>query len=385
MNSSGKVNPRGGSASGSSSLMTSSSKPSNARGIDLEREVQVDRTVARLLGVEVDLPQLAQRVRLDEVPLVVHVEPVVDGVALQFGDESGDIDDCHARDTTEQPGERSGRTVAEPAYCGRRCSTRPSPCSPGCRCRCRGAARRDRLGPERPTRRPVRARRRRRRSRRWRCSSTPGVAVLSEESGVDRAPATAWSSSIRSTGRPTPAAACRGSPRRCAWSTSDGPAVALVVNQASGERIAAARGEGAWMRRATLRAVGVHGTVRRRSSGISGRPDRRGTGRSSALSAPRALDLCLVAGGSLDAYVDMSVDAHGVWDYLAGALVCEEAGCRRRRRLRPRPRCTRPRRPSHTGRRGRRRSCCRVAPARRRESAQLRPTGLHRKFALPRG
>ena len=23
----------------------------------------------------------------------------------------------------------------------------------------------------------------------------------------------------------------------------------------------------------------------------------------------------------------MSVDAHGVWDYLAGALVCEEAGC----------------------------------------------------------
>jgi hypothetical protein len=46
--------------------------------------------------VQVDLPQLAQRVRLDEVPLVVHMETVVDGVVLQLGDETGDIDDCHA-------------------------------------------------------------------------------------------------------------------------------------------------------------------------------------------------------------------------------------------------------------------------------------------------
>ena len=47
-------------------------------GVDLEREVQVERAAARLLGVQVDLPRLAQRVRLDEVPLVVDVEPVVD-------------------------------------------------------------------------------------------------------------------------------------------------------------------------------------------------------------------------------------------------------------------------------------------------------------------
>ena len=75
--------------------MTSSSKPSRARGIDLEREVEVDRAVAGLLGMQVDLPQLAQRVGLDEMALVVDVEAVVDGVALQLGDESGDIDDGH--------------------------------------------------------------------------------------------------------------------------------------------------------------------------------------------------------------------------------------------------------------------------------------------------
>ena len=42
--------------------------------VDLEREVEVDRALAPLFGVQVDLPRLAQRVALDEVPLVVHVE-----------------------------------------------------------------------------------------------------------------------------------------------------------------------------------------------------------------------------------------------------------------------------------------------------------------------
>jgi len=33
-----------------------------------------------------------------------------------------------------------------------------------------------------------------------------------------------------------------------------------------------------------------------------------------------------VAAGSLDAYVDFSRGSHGPWDYLAGMLVCTEAG-----------------------------------------------------------
>jgi fructose-1,6-bisphosphatase/inositol monophosphatase family enzyme len=39
-----------------------------------------------------------------------------------------------------------------------------------------------------------------------------------------------------------------------------------------------------------------------------------------------ALDLCAVAEGTLDAFVDCSPSAHGPWDYLGGALVCAEAG-----------------------------------------------------------
>jgi myo-inositol-1(or 4)-monophosphatase len=39
-----------------------------------------------------------------------------------------------------------------------------------------------------------------------------------------------------------------------------------------------------------------------------------------------ALDLCAVASGVVDAYIDCSRDAHGPWDYLGGMLVCQEAG-----------------------------------------------------------
>ena len=39
-----------------------------------------------------------------------------------------------------------------------------------------------------------------------------------------------------------------------------------------------------------------------------------------------ALDLCAVAGGRFDAYLDCSPSAHGAWDYLGGMLVCQEAG-----------------------------------------------------------
>jgi fructose-1,6-bisphosphatase/inositol monophosphatase family enzyme len=39
-----------------------------------------------------------------------------------------------------------------------------------------------------------------------------------------------------------------------------------------------------------------------------------------------ALDLCAIADGRFDAYVDCGADAHGVWDYLGAVLVCREAG-----------------------------------------------------------
>ena len=65
-------------------------------GVDVEGEVQVERAAAPLLGVQVDLPDLAERVGLDEVPLVVDVESVVDGMVLQVGDVPGDVDGSHS-------------------------------------------------------------------------------------------------------------------------------------------------------------------------------------------------------------------------------------------------------------------------------------------------
>jgi myo-inositol-1(or 4)-monophosphatase len=60
--------------------------------------------------------------------------------------------------------------------------------------------------------------------------------------------------------------------------------------------------------------------------GLNGLPDRHwGWGQFRALGAA-ALDLCAVASGALDAYVDCVDNAHGPWDYLGGMLVCREAG-----------------------------------------------------------
>jgi fructose-1,6-bisphosphatase/inositol monophosphatase family enzyme len=39
-----------------------------------------------------------------------------------------------------------------------------------------------------------------------------------------------------------------------------------------------------------------------------------------------ALDICSVATGTFDGFVDMSPDAHGVWDYLGAMLVVQETG-----------------------------------------------------------
>lgn len=106
----------------------------------------------------------------------------------------------------------------------------------------------------------------------------------------------------------------------------DGPAVALVVNQASGVRYWAVRGEGAWCdgRRISPSACRSLGDAIIGMNGIPARP--LGYRQSRVLGAV-ALDLCLVASGALDGYVDcIDPAAHGVWDYLASTLICQEAG-----------------------------------------------------------
>lgn len=105
----------------------------------------------------------------------------------------------------------------------------------------------------------------------------------------------------------------------------DGARAALVVDQASGARFEAVRGGGARVDGRTLRpsaATDLASSI----VGLSGWPPQHfGWKQFRALGAV-ALDLCAVAGGRLDAYVDCSVSAHGAWDYLGGMLICQEAG-----------------------------------------------------------
>jgi fructose-1,6-bisphosphatase/inositol monophosphatase family enzyme len=163
-----------------------------------------------------------------------------------------------------------------------------------------------------------------------------GYAALSEESGRT-APASA---DVAGTVVIDPLDGSTNASRGVPWYATalclvdaDGPAVALVANQASEERFAAVRGEGAWRGRGRAAAPG--GTPLRPSAcrvpgdalvAISGIPTGDyGWAQFRAFGAS-ALDLCLVGAGTVDGFVDMSPDAHGVWDYLAAALICAEAG-----------------------------------------------------------
>jgi myo-inositol-1(or 4)-monophosphatase len=106
---------------------------------------------------------------------------------------------------------------------------------------------------------------------------------------------------------------------------ADGPRAAVVVNQASGRRYEAVRGAGATV---DGRPVAPSGEtdLGRSVVGLSGYPNQYlGWKQYRALGAA-ALDLCAVADGVLDGYIDCSPSAHGSWDYAAGLLICREAG-----------------------------------------------------------
>lgn len=104
-----------------------------------------------------------------------------------------------------------------------------------------------------------------------------------------------------------------------------GPLAALVVNQASGRRFEAIRGRGATVDGTPLAPSGAT-ELRSSIIGMSGYPNRYlGWKQFRALGAA-ALDLCAVAEGVFDGYVDCSPSAHGSWDYAAGLLICREAG-----------------------------------------------------------
>lgn len=114
------------------------------------------------------------------------------------------------------------------------------------------------------------------------------------------------------------------------WATSlcamddAGALASLVVNHASGYRVTATRGGGAYRDGVLMRPSAVR-RVEEAVVGLAGMP---------ALALPWAqfralgcasLALCEIAAGGLDGYVDGG-SWHAPWDYLGGLLACTEAG-----------------------------------------------------------
>ncbi len=169
-----------------------------------------------------------------------------------------------------------------------------------------------------------------------------GLSVLSEESGLSEAP-----SAVARRCLPTEAMPADHGPW-CAildpvdgstnaahgipfFSTSicvvdsQGPRVGVVVNQVTGARYEAVRGRGARLDGRMLRASSCT-SLSRAVVSLNGFPRRHlGWGQFRAFGCA-SLELCAVAEGSLDAYGVVGEARLYPWDYLAGVLLCREAG-----------------------------------------------------------
>jgi fructose-1,6-bisphosphatase/inositol monophosphatase family enzyme len=153
-----------------------------------------------------------------------------------------------------------------------------------------------------------------------------GLAVLSEESGLTGDGPSGLLAVIDPVDGSTNAH--RGVPF---YSTSicvldiEGPLAGLVVNQAIGTRYAATRGGGAERDGRPIKPSDCE-DLGQAIVGVSGFPGRHpGWAQFRALGAA-SLECCAVAEGVLDAYLTIGRSTLYGWDYLAGLLVCLEAG-----------------------------------------------------------
>ena len=154
------------------------------------------------------------------------------------------------------------------------------------------------------------------------------IAVFSEESGFDEV---AWPlSGDALVAIVDPLDGSTNADRGIPWySTSialideSGLRIGVVKNQANGDVYVASRGGGASRNGMPIR-VGSPRALAQSVVGVSAMPEKEiGWWQFRALGSA-ALDLCLVASGALDAWVDFG--SHGLWDYAAGMLIVQEAG-----------------------------------------------------------
>ncbi|MBX3287362.1 MAG: hypothetical protein KF703_18585 [Actinobacteria bacterium] len=152
-----------------------------------------------------------------------------------------------------------------------------------------------------------------------------GLGVLSEESGrhhADRAVTVVVDPLDGST---------NASRRLSWWATSlcavdaEGPWVSLVVDLRHGTRWTAVRGGGAFRDGERVRTSGCT-ALDEAIVGLNGVPAGHGGWAQYRALGAAALDLCAVADGTLDGFLDATTDELAPWDYLGAVLVCREAG-----------------------------------------------------------
>lgn len=110
----------------------------------------------------------------------------------------------------------------------------------------------------------------------------------------------------------------------CAVNES-GPRCSLVVNQALGTEYSAIRGKGS-LRDGVVIEPRVIDELGDAILSVSGWPAAPIACRQARMFGAAALDLCAVADGTFDGYIDLSPPAHGIWDYAGALLICEEVG-----------------------------------------------------------
>lgn len=106
---------------------------------------------------------------------------------------------------------------------------------------------------------------------------------------------------------------------------NDTPRVSVVHDHVSGRRFSAVRGRGAMLddeRLERREQVALADAI----VVVNGLPSAHGGWAQYRCMGATALDLCAVADGRFDAYIDYDDDALGPWDYMGALLVCREVG-----------------------------------------------------------
>ncbi len=317
--------------------------------VDIERQMEVDRAFASAFRVKIDFPELSERVGLDEVPLVVHVEAMVDRLTLHVGDETRYVDDCHRCGHYRPDAEGEQRMATE--------LTEPIRVRGTVRLRERGVGPPVKLDPrdadavldlfgaicdrsaaivatnddwsmsgERETQYAIDV------DVDAACVGMlhdAGLRALSEESGIT-GPADADESALVVV---DPLDGSTNASLGLPWCATalclvvDGsPSVAMVANLRTGDRFAAIVGRGATQNGRTI-SVGNAPRLAEAIVAVNARPPAGFRPAQYRSMGATALDIASVAGGGgFDASIDFDDDKIGVWDYLAAVTILHEAG-----------------------------------------------------------